>query len=222
MAATGSIDAYLTFGTCTAGSKSFEIKGESSDSYEQGFTSCQVSSYNLGFGLDTAPGMETDNPHGETATHAPELRPIEITKPVDSASPVIMQAMTKAGVFDEVWLWQRKPTGAQAKASKDKLSQYFWKIHLQKVYIADLQWTADADSLTETLKLAYQKIDVQYYRQLPTGDLEQKPIKGQYPEDNAKLSVVKSKTNSADYGEIEQKILKKLKDLNPKLNLRIS
>ena len=130
------------------------------------------------------------------------------------ASPVIMQAMTMAAVFDDVWIWQKK-----SGASKERSGDYFWKVHLQNVHISDLTWSADSDNLTETLSLTYQKIDVEYYAQKSTGELEKKAIKGQYPEPGAKLSVVKSKADGVDAGDIEQKLLKKLKQLNPSLRI---
>ena len=214
MASTGSLDAFLTFGPGLAQSKSIEIKGETADPYEKGYGSCQLSQYSLGFSLDTAAGTETDNKSGDTATHAPELKAVQVTKSVDAASPVIMQAMTMAAVFDDVWIWQKK-----SGASKERSGDYFWKVHLQNVHISDLTWSADSDNLTETLSLTYQKIDVEYYAQKSTGELEKKAIKGQYPEPGAKLSVVKSKADGVDAGDIEQKLLKKLKQLNPSLRI---
>jgi type VI protein secretion system component Hcp len=218
VASSGSLDAFLTFGPARTATKTgIQVKGETEDTTEKGYGSCQLTQYNLGFSLDTAPGTETDNKAGDTATHAPELKPVQVTKSVDTASPLLMQLMSQAALFADVWIWQKK-AGASKKAS----GGYFWKVHLKNVHISDLTWTADSDSLTETLTLNYQKIKVEYYRQLSTGDLEQKAIPGEYPEPGAKLSVVKSKTDTADAGQIEQRILTKLQRLNPGLKLRIS
>jgi type VI secretion system Hcp family effector len=214
MAAAGAIDAFLTFGAGTTKSKRVDVRGETEDTTHKGFGSCQLLQYNLGFSLDTAPGTETDNKAGDTATHAPELKPVQVTKLVDVASPVLMQLMTQAAIFDEVNIWQRK-----AGTSQKNAGAYFWKVTLGNVHIADMTWTADSDSLTETLSLTYQTIKVEYYKQLPTGALEQKAITGEYPEPGLKLSVVKSKP-SPNADQIERNILEKLKKFNP--GLRVS
>jgi type VI secretion system Hcp family effector len=209
----GGLDAFLTFGQGWANSKSIEIDGETTDSFEKGFGSSQLTQYSMGFSLDTAAGTETDNNSGDTATHSPELKPIQVTKMVDSASPMIMQAMTIGTRFEDVWIWQKK-----SGASKTKSGDYFWMIHLENVNISDCTWSADDGSLTETLTLTYQKIDVEYKKQLPTGELDKKSQRGRYPEPGAKLSVVKSKPNG-DTAQIEQKILATLKKLNPSLKI---
>lgn len=213
MAATGAIDAFLTFGPATANSKQVDVKGETEDTAHKNYGSCQLLQYNLGFSLDTAPGTETDNKSGETATHAPELKAVQVTKLVDVASPVLMQVMSQAAIFRDVWIWQRK-----AGAAKGKSGDYFWKIHLENVHISDMNWSADPDNLTETLSLNYQKITVEYYKQLETGAIEQKAITGQYPLPGAKLSVVKSKTRAdVDANQVEKNILQKLKSAGYKV-----
>ena len=216
------LDAFLSFGEGRAKSTSIKIEGESPDLYEAAergkrnhFGSSQLIRYELGFSLDTAPGTETDNKSGDTATHAPELKAVQVTKAVDAASPKIMQAMTMATKFSDVWIVQRKSGGSQTKSG-----EYFWKINLQNVHISDLNWSADADNLTETLSLTYQMIKVQYYKQKTSGDLESGAIEGAYPREGDKLSVVKTK-NSSDLNadQIEKNIFKKLKALNN--NIRI-
>jgi type VI secretion system Hcp family effector len=207
------VDAFLTFGQGWANSKSIEIDGETMDSFEKGFGSSQLTQYSLGFSLDTAAGTETDNQSGDTSTHSPELKPIQVTKQVDSASPMIMQSMTIGTIFEDVWIWQKKSGG-----SKTKSGEYFWMIHLENVNISDCTWTADDSGLNESLTLTYQKIDVEYKKQLHTGELDKKSQRGRYPEPGAKLSVVKSKQNS-DPTQIEKNILATLKKLNPSLKI---
>jgi type VI protein secretion system component Hcp len=213
MASTGSIDAFLTFSKGRTDKRSYEIKGETEDTYEQGFGSCQLLDYSLGFSLEISPGRETDSKASEKATHEASLKAVQLTKQVDSASPIIMQAMVEAARFEWICIWQKK-----AGAAKGKSGEYFWKVFLYDCYISELGWKADSDSLSESLSIEYKKIEVEYYKQLHTGLLENKAIKGEYT-DIAIGSKKDGDSNGADADAIEKRIFEKLKALNPSIKV---
>jgi type VI protein secretion system component Hcp len=207
MAGNTGLDAFITFGDGWAGSKQVRVEGETGDAFEKTWKSSQLSQYSLGFSLDQAPGAETGNQSGDTAMHAPELKPIQVTKAVDAGSPMIMQALTLGTIFDDVWIWQKK-----AGASKSKSGEYFWMLHFEQVNISNVEWSADADSLNETITLSYQKLDVTYLPQLRTGALDDQNQKfGQYPLPGAKLSAVKSNNKAnANADEVITQVLQRL------------
>ena len=177
------IDAYLTFfddGKLPNNDSAPFIKGETQDSFEKGgedWSSIQIKSYEFSFDLN----FDSEEMVGDKGKqpHEPQVGDVTITKIVDRATPMLLRALWFAAQYDEVALWQRR---AGAREKKDA---YFWKISLYDVAIKSLRWSASADDPypQETLALRYRGLELDYFSQTHTGQIDiAKPTSSDYLE----------------------------------------
>ena len=171
--AEGGIDAYLTFMGGKAGRGAAPvIEGETKDAVEKDWSSMQIQSYDLSFDMVAEQTEETVTKTGENVAHNPEFGAVSITKLIDKASPMLLQALYLAARYDEAWIVQRKAGG-----SKGQSGDYFWEIKLGEVAIKSLKWRAsDSGSPTEDITLEYNTITAYYRPQKRSGELENTAI----------------------------------------------
>ncbi len=208
--ASGGIDAFITFGNgIYPGGKPFTIDGEAEDIFEKDYKSSQIKSYTFDFSLSLDAGTETGNQEADTMTHTPHLEAVTITKQLDLASPKILHALCHAAVFDWVAIWQKRAGGAKGRSG-----DYFWKIELDEVNISNLTWNAEDDGMpTETLKLEYHGISVDYIPQKHTGELDKGRHKEAKYHDQHDRRVSKTDASNVDVDKVVQAVIEKLKKM---------
>ena len=215
MAAEGGIDAFLTFMGGTAGRKSApEIRGETQDDSETHGDwppSLQIQGYDLSFEMTAESTEETTTKMGDSTAHNPEFQPATVTKLIDKASPLLLQAMYMAAQYDEVWISQRKAGGAKGKSGV-----YFWYVKLEKVSIKNLKWSASESGYpTETITLEYDKITAYYFPQKPSGEVDPNPIQTDESLDQRAPSKTKkggkAELTTSQSADIVEQVIKKLR-----------
>jgi type VI secretion system Hcp family effector len=192
----GGIDAYLTFIGGRAGRGAAPvIEGETKDVVEKDWSSLQIQSYQLDFEMVAESTEETVTKAGDGVAHNPEFGPVTISKFVDQASPMLLQALHLAAQYDEVWICQRKAGAAQGQSGG-----YFWEIRLGTVAIKKLQWRAsDSGYPVEDITLEYETITAYYRQQKRTGELIDTAI--QTDEDLGQRAPAKRKRKRGDISD---------------------
>lgn len=223
----GEIDAFLYFGAAWQGMKAPKIEGETTDIVEKDTfgdygRSMAIQSYQMGFTHETESTEETQT-QGQKGSqaHHPEINDVSVTRLVDAASPNLLLALWNSARYEDAWIVQKKAGG-----SKGRSGAYFWEVRLREVSIKGLNWNADEGGATkETLTLNCKGVEVRYYKQKQTGELEQSYLGGNpLPEDLADLRPNKTKGDSkldgSQIASIVQQVIKKIKDSNPQLHLK--
>ena len=94
---------------------------------------------------------------------------MKITKWVDTASPVLLEALCYGVKFDKVYISQRKAGHAAGSSGG-----VFWRVELGNVTIDNVNWTSDeSGGLTESLSLRYEFIEVAYRQQSHSGKVDE-------------------------------------------------
>jgi len=221
----GEIDAFLYFGPSTGGKPDW-IHGETSDAERKGKSgygsSMAIQSYNLGFELNQDDSEETkDEGGGISHDHEPKIHDITVTKLVDAASPVLLQALWYATKYKEAWIAQRKAGGVSGRSGG-----YFWKLRLDTVVITNLAWAADASGqITETITLhCIDGISAHYYKQSHTGQIDSSAVESSDLE--IKRTNVKGKDgdrpnlDATQTRSLVNEVIKQIRTNNPHLNIR--
>jgi type VI secretion system secreted protein Hcp len=115
-------------------------------------------------------GIENPITIGSTTTGAgtgkAKFNQLQITKAVDSASPLLFSAVGLGAHFPTVTLAMRKSGGTTAPAD-------FLIYTFAMVFVQEVDWSADAggDNPTETVTLVFGAMSVSYAKQTSTGTL---------------------------------------------------
>jgi type VI protein secretion system component Hcp len=221
----GEIDAFLYFGAALSGTKAPKLEGETTDVVEKQSVgdygrSMAITGYDMGFKLEADWTEESPNQNQkDKQAHDPEINDITVNRVVDAASPMLLLALWNAARYEDAWIVQKKAGGAKGKSGS-----YFWEIHLREVAITNVNWSAEAGgATTEKLTLKCRGVEVYYYKQKHTGELESSPIGGDpLPEDldirpKKKDGDNSKKLDSGDVQRIVGEVLKIIKKSNPKL-----
>jgi type VI protein secretion system component Hcp len=221
----GEIDAFLAFGKPMKGGPA--IDGETLDVIERKAEdglgkSIQIKGYQTNFKLNTTNTEETHSQAGDAVAPTFEAKEFTITKIVDSASPALLNALRCATRYTRVLISQRKAGGVKGRSG-----DYFWLIELKNVLISSLTWNADESGpTTETMILTYyDEITVEYYKQKPTGELEQSPAWITIPLEEALKSKNGKDDTAADLSEsqvqsVVKRVVQAIKKGNPSLNIK--
>lgn len=181
-----------------------------------------IQSYNVGFELNQDQSEESkDDQGGISHVHEPQIQNVTVTKQVDAASPVLLQALWNATKYKVAWIAQRKAGGAQGRSGG-----YFWKLRFDQVVITNLTWAADASGqITETVTLhCIDGMQAFYHKQSHTGLMDKAAV----PYGIAKImrTNVKSKDNNGTQLDATQtrslvnEVIKQIRTKNPHLNIR--
>lgn len=221
MAGDEKIDAFLYFGTKVKGGGPSRIDGETGDIAEKEATgsygkSMSIKGYTLGFSAHAEGTEETQKADGSTESFDPTVEDVQVTRSVDAASPFLLQAVWNRTKFSDAWIVQKKAGGG---GREGRSGGYYWEINLNQVIVTGLNWNADQDGgLVETLKLNFQGIEVRYYKQKHSGELEKAPMTS----DELDLQTSKKgadDSSGVDAQQIKNDIYKTLKKLNNSLKI---
>ena len=165
-----SIDAFLWFkkGRVGQGGTLDDIKGETTDKEHRDKAAMQIRGYTFAFTMQSEGSEEKQGDKGQQELPDPSFQPVQITKSVDTASPLLFKALCVGAKFDEAHISQRK-AGHSVGASGGE----FWHLEMHGVTIDNVSWATDeSGALTETLSLRYEYIKVTYLPQSLHGKLE--------------------------------------------------
>jgi type VI secretion system secreted protein Hcp len=128
-----------------------DIVGESNDSIRKDFSIADAWSWD---GIQT-----TIDPLSGAAKST--FHNLNITKPIDSATPKLMAACATGRHYDRATLILRK---------RGKTPVEFYRIILESVLISSVQHTASSDGEpSENISINYARIGVEYFQIMPTG-----------------------------------------------------
>jgi type VI protein secretion system component Hcp len=223
----GEIDAFLYFGHACKGGKPNQIDGETGDVIERqeenGYgKSMAIQGYTLGFALNQDESEETKGDDGGIShDHEPQIQDITVTKLIDAASPVLLQALWNATKYEVAWIAQRKAGGVQGRSGG-----YFWQLRLDTVVIKNLTWAADSSGqITETVTLhCIDGMQAFYYKQSHKGVMDEHAVPWGIAQ--IKRTNVKSKDNDRPKLDATQTrslvsdVIKQIRANNPHLNIK--
>lgn len=94
-----------------------------------------------------------------------------ITKPYDTASPIIMKKIVQGTSFTDVWLHMLKQTGAE-----DGKGEVYFSMHFKDVFITKVSNKGGEDgAVSQDVEFVFKDAAVSYKRQLNGGGLDQTP-----------------------------------------------
>lgn len=102
---------------------------------------------------------------GETFDPYPvDMRPVEFTRPIDRASPVLLQNCIYRRVFKSATLIKRRPTGGPNSG------EVFLRFDFTDVLFNSVEWDNE-DPVKETCEFVCRAVTIHYLPQLPSGQL---------------------------------------------------
>jgi type VI secretion system secreted protein Hcp len=147
-------DAFVTFEGKS--DKDVEIKGESTDA-DSDFKGKAFEVYSFSFGASN-PVRFGSQSEGAGAGKV-SISSFNLMKKVDASSPPMFLSCANGGHFSSATVTLRKSGGAQVKYLIFKLSP---------VFVESVQWSGSSggdDTPTESVSLAFGKVDITYTRQ---------------------------------------------------------
>lgn len=131
--------------------------------------------YSFSFGASNPVSL---NAHGGMGAGKVSLSSFNLMKKSDGVSPTLFQACCTGKHYDEAVLQLFKAGGKQQK---------FIEYKLEDVMIESIQWSGSGggdDTPTESLSVAFQKVEVMYQQQDDKGNVG-KPVIGKWDQTNA-------------------------------------
>ena len=133
-----------------------DIKGESADAVHK--DEIEVTSFSWSAARPSAPGGA-----GGGATGKPVFQDISFVHRIDKATPKLLEALATNRRFPDATITHRKTGAAQ---------QDYLTIKLSDVTIAGVSLGDTGGGGTETVMLAFGKVDLEYKPQKPDGSLD--------------------------------------------------
>jgi type VI secretion system Hcp family effector len=167
-----SIDAFVWFGKGRAGRNQRgaapQIKGETTDTAYRDSGAIQIRNYTFDFTMQTEGSEEKEGNKGTEELPDPTFAPVKITKTVDTASPLLFEALCIGAKYEKVDIAQRKAGGHGAHSGAE-----FWHVELRDVTIDNVNWSAtETGELTESFSLRYEYIKITYQPQSHKGGID--------------------------------------------------
>src|SRR5688572_13776950 len=129
------IDAFLYFEQ--PGSSGYDIVGESTDAWGKTKKAFEINSYS--FGVENVATISSKS--GGAGAGKANFEVFEITKNIDSCSPVLFQACVSGVHYGSVFLCLRK-AGGQSKSAEPYLQ---WEFKL--AFLNSVKWSGSGDDL---------------------------------------------------------------------------
>ena len=160
------VDIFARFEAAT-GSPIKSIEGETMDTVMKSYIELKSISY----GVENAVtiGSATGGAGGGKAV----FQEVVIEKLLDSASPLLFQALTTGAHYGTVTIAFRKSGGTTAKAGQPYLI-----VILKTVFVKEINVAAASgdDAPAETIKLAVGAISIDYSKQMTDGSMTRMPL----------------------------------------------
>lgn len=171
-----SIDAFVWFGKGRAGrdlrGAAPQIKGETTDAAYRDRGAIQIKSYTFDFAMQTEGSEEKEGDKGTEELPDPKFEAVKIIKTLDTASPLLFEALCIGAKYDQVDIAQRKAGGHGQHSGAE-----FWHIELKDVTIETVNWsTADTGEVTENISLRYEYIKITYQPQSHHGGMDKPSV----------------------------------------------
>lgn len=211
-----SIDAFVWFGKGRAGRNQRgaapQIKGETTDAAYRDTGAIQIKSYTFEFTMQTQGSEEKEGEKGTDELPDPTFEPVKITKTVDTASPLLFEALCIGAKYDQVDIAQRKAGGHGEHSGAE-----FWRVELKDVTIESVNWsTADTGEVTENISLRYEYIKITYQPQSHRGGMDKPAVIREHRLVGAEglKDKDKKKTDGINEGQVSGVVDKVIAELN--------
>ena len=155
------IDSFLYFEK--PGNASIKVEGESTDKWGKTKKAFEINSY--GFGVENVATIGSKS--GGAGAGKANFEVFEISKNIDSASPVLFQCCVQGVHFGTVGLALRKSGGGSDSAEPYLIYEF------KLVFLNSVKWSGSGDDPPEeSISFAYGAMTIKYHPHKPDGTMD--------------------------------------------------